>query len=404
MRRPPSPWVMAWRHFVRQRLSSVVLTVSLSLALACGALIVNLQKILRDRYDSIPTSVQAVIGPKAGGAELLLGSLHNEIWDIGVMPENLYQTLARGADLHFEDGRNVSSRELTQAVVPLLRAGKIGETPVFGTTEEFGRLLLSGQKQTSLTPNANPELVLGADWQKHRDFQIGQELDVSVDQGTDRKIKIGAFLPIQGNAFDQSALLPLATAQQWWVASHKPHPIWGSHVLSAVLLQLPPSAFPPLSSLINDRSVSKAIWVASEVAKVKRISGSTASLGGLVVVVVFLLVGFAVIGMLSIRAETQQLSIATLQALGFSRLWIAKWLLGEAVLVGLCAGLVSLLLEFLGWEILQTSLNDTWLLNAQKSPTDYGLVAAGVVFAILASGWPIWRLTQTRIHQELKSS
>ena len=71
-----TPFQMALVHFKRQKLESTLMILTLAIALACSCLLIRVYQLSQNRYQGMPKDIDAVLGPKSGGIEILLGSLN----------------------------------------------------------------------------------------------------------------------------------------------------------------------------------------------------------------------------------------------------------------------------------------------------------------------------------------
>jgi putative ABC transport system permease protein len=394
---------MALLHFCRQRLQSTILVLSLAVALAGTSLLLRLHDLSENRFASLAPQVQAVVGPKSGGIDILLGALNLENKNTGVLPLHLFETLRAGADVHFEDNTVVSSKQFTKNVTPLLYIAQAHSYPVIATDGSFLNILTS-------PPPAFPqgaELLMGWRVAQALHSQSGDSLQVKINHSEISKSeKIFAVLPEQHSAWDYGIFVPLDTGWQWLRESGAEHPVWKDKVLSYFLLQMDSKGFLPLQSLINDRSVAQIIWVDSERQHLQDLSGSAGQLGAILVIVILCLAAFSVFGMMSLRSENLRVSIATLEAIGYSRKFILSWMGFEALLIGLASAAVAVAIELISFSTIKSMLNSTWLIPLDQTDDArwvWTLLIGAILFSIIGNMIAVFSLYRLSIHQELKS-
>jgi putative ABC transport system permease protein len=400
-----SAWQMALLHFRRQRLQSFILVISLAVALVGTSLLLRLYSLSENRFSSLAPNVQAVVGPKSGGIDILLGALNLENKYHEMLPLNLFETLRAGADVHFEDGSLVSSKQFTKNVVPLLYVGSSddGANPVIATDESFLQLL----NGPGVPFPASGDLLIGAQLAKSKHIHAGDTFDIQLKpSGAKKSQKVLGVLPEQRSAWDYGIFVDLKTGQQWLPEAGLVHPVWKDKVLSYFLIQMEPQGFKPLQSLINDRSVAQMIWVETEKTRLQELSGSAGNLGGVLVGVILVLAAFSIFGMMSLRSENLRISIATLEAIGYSRSFIFSWMSLESLLTGLSAAVLALVIDLISFSTIKNMLNSTWLIpleQASDATWIYQLFLGALVFSFLGNMLGIASLFRVSIHQELKS-
>ena len=392
---------MAIIHFKRQKLESTLMILTLAIALACSCLLIRVYQLSQNRYQGMPTDINAVLGPKSGGIEILLGSLNMESKFHGTVPENLFRTLRAGADVHFEDGTTVSSNNLIEQVIPITFIGTYMSHPVIATDESFF---------AGLRPNAS-EIWLGAEVAKINHLQIGDQVTFAL-RGTLAKKSVSKTLPVgrilisKNNSWDNALYIGNENTENWLNETESLHPVWKNKILNYVLFKMTKSGFEPLKSLINDRTVSQLIWVDDEKQKLAELTGSAEEFGVIIVIVIFALAGFSIFGMMSIRFQTLRISIATLEAIGYPRRYIYGWVIYEALLVSLTASLIAIGLQAVGFLFVKTTLGSTWFIPAAQSATGAWpalILLEGILFSLIGTLISFRQIQKTEIHTELKT-
>ena len=423
-----TPFRMAALHLHRQRGQTLIIIVSLTLALWCASLLVNLATQSGQRYEKLPHGVDAIVGAKSGGVEILLGALEgpapapedltshlNSLRAMdqqALLPANLFETLKRGADIHFEDGVVVSSQSFTKVTTPLMYFGFAGPFSVLATDETIKEFLTTSSDEKFPTLQLETE-ESGLTTQAWVGWQAAERLGLKNQETFKVKLadqslitfKVGKIIPRQNNNWDQKILVPLEAAQKWRSSAGWLHPVWKDKVLNFILikwqLQPKPESIQGLQSLINDRTVSQLIFVDSEIEKLKSWTGTAQGVGASIVILILALAGVAIAGIWLIRADHLRVSVATLRAIGYSQSFLRNWLFSEALILGAISGLWALALNFVSIQFILRELPNPWF-QFDSNPQFFILIE-GMALSLLASALPFWRVTRVSIHDELKS-
>ena len=405
-----TPLKMARLHFKRQKLQSTLIVLSLALALSCSSLLLRIYGLSQSRYRGLPSGIEAIVGPKSGGIEILLGAFNAESKFHGSMPENLFQTLRAGADVRFEDGTVVSSKSLTQVVIPISFFGGFKSYPLISTDTSFLSLLNQSNFAAMDFP-AVGEAWVGTQLAEKERLAVGKTISVDVrgansKKTIEKKLKISKIIEKQSNTWDQIVLINQESALGWIRETEGEHPVWKDKIINYALIKMNFSGFRALQTLINDRTVAQMIWVDTEKQKLEELSSSAKDLGAIIVIVIFALAGFSIFGMMSIRFQGLRISIATLEAIGFLPKYIYSWILYEALLVGLAASGLAVVIQIFGFSFVKLLLSSTWLIPvAQSNDFIWSLIIifAGIVFSSLGALVSILQIVKIQIHSELKT-
>jgi hypothetical protein len=405
-----SPFKMARLHLQRNPGQSFILFISLCLALTAASVLLQLYSINADRFSRLATrNVEAIVGPKSGGVEILLAALDSaesqgdsEKKSALVLPANLFETLKNGADLHFEDGQTISSKNLTEAVAPLAFAGLSSGFSVYGTTESITPFL--GLVRPLTFPAGNGAWI-GSSVASKLALTVGQSFSWNWVDGAREDLQVQGILPEQNSAWDERILIPLQKVWDWRLQKNHLHPVWREKVLSFILIhwqsQVSAKSVAALRSLLNDRSVSQMVLVSEEQQKLREWTGSVQGLGLAIVLVIGLLAAVAILGMWMIRVDSLRVSMATLRAVGYPGAYVLKWLVAEAVYLGLTAGLLAFVLDWVVMEFLGRLWEGSFI--PRNHQFAFFVVGGGVLLSLVATAWPLWRISRASIHNELKS-
>jgi hypothetical protein len=394
---------LAWKNLTRKGGPTFILIVSLALALGGASLLYRVYVLQKDRYESLATGPQAVVGAKASGIEILLGSMRLEDFNPGYIPSNLYQTVKRGIPLKFEDGTVVDSGQFVQRAIPILFVSKIGDSPVIATDKTMLDFL-------KVSPSAleSQKVAVGSMLASENNLKAGDPIKLSLRSFTwfQKDFTIGAILPETNTVWDRAAFINLDEGQNWLLETKAGHPVWGPNVLHYFMIEMNMIGFPAIRSLINERSVSQLISVSEEREKLQNLIGAGSRVGLLVVSLILLLAGLAIGGMMNLRTEALRVSAAVLRAIGFPKSFVAKWLLYETMMIFFISFFLGLVVEWGLWWLVYPHLKSTLPTNPVSHLPAVFLVApvwgAALIFAILGMCIPYLRLASQDVHQELK--
>ena len=401
-----TPLNMARLNLQRNSLQTWLFFIALTLSLTSASVLLHLFALNDERFTQLRQPVDGILGAKSGGIEILLGALNFEKIDsetrAPIFPHTLYETLRSGADILFEDGVKINSAKLTKAVAPLLQAGQAQGFPVVGTDQNMQEFLQ--------VPNPLPELKDHGAWGGHGvakalGLQVGQSVDWQSDDSEVQSSQVTSILPEQGSTWDNGIFVNLQSVQEVKKSTGVLHPIWKEKVLSFVLVQFDASAngktLSAMKSLLNDRSVGQFIFVHEEKHNLQKWTSSLQGLGMFIVMVIALLAGVAILGLWMLRVDALRVSVATLQVLGYPLDYVMKWLVSEALLVGLGAGVVAFFLDWIVMEFFARIWQS--LVIPRHHDFDFYVIGGGILISLLASAWPLMRISRASIHQELKT-
>ena len=392
---------MAWLHFRRQKLQTLLIVLSLSVALTFSGLLLRVFALSQSRYQSLPTEINAVLGPKSGGIEILLGSLNLESKFHGVVPENLFRSLRAGAAIHFEDGSVGQSKDSTQTVIPITFIGSYAGHSIIATDESF----------FSELPPKTGEIWVGSQVAYENSLKQGDHIAILIKGTLSKKeiqkdLRIGKILNEKNNSWDGALFVGNGNTEDWLLQTESIHPVWKNKILNYVLFKMPGESFSSLQSLVNNRTVSQLIWVETEKQKLADLTNSAKDLGLIFVLAIFALAAFSIFGMMSLRYQTLRVSVATLEAIGFLPGYIYSWIFFESFLVGASASLIAAVFQSIGFSFVKSSLGSTWLIPlAQSNSWQWSvlILIEGLVFCILGAGLSSWQMRGLHIHSELKA-
>lgn len=411
-------WRLAWLDICRRPIASVIVVVAVALAVACSGLLLRLYTLSNSRFATIASAGEAVVGAKAAGLDLLLGSLNLEGRYPGFLPAKLYDSLRARAPVRFEDGTTAQPNYI-ESITALLYCGLVeGKFRVIGTDQGFferprGESLRLKAGTFGLDPG---QIVAGARVAEQLGLKLGSSVLVRTWfdgeptqelSGGAESFRVSGILAATDTAWDLGLYVSLAESQRLIGQENlSTKSIWGSEVVNYFLIYLGPSGFAELENLINKRTVGQVIRVPEELSRLADITGSGRQLGLLISSFIMLLGGLAVAGTMITRFDAMSSQIAVLRAIGYDGNFIYRWLLLEGLLLGLGACVIGLGLDWLFFPVVRT------LLGSGVPSDDFhrvGLLASSPVWIIAlictlaAVMIPLLRLSRQSIHDALRS-
>jgi hypothetical protein len=339
-----SPLLLAYLHLKRNPVSTIIALVAIAASVACGGVLLRLYELAGDRFSTLVAGPEAVIGAKASGIEILLGSLNAEGTYPATIPGALYRTLKEGRVLRMEDGTAYNPSAI-RLPVPLLQIGLLGDRRVIATDENFFR-----QESVPSAPKLlrggwfGPygEAVVGLGVSEERGINVGDTVDVeswtgreSAPSGEHFHLRVVGVFAAGHSAWNGCLFTSLAEAQRVHAADH----------LHYILLYLDESRYDRVAELVNTRTVAELISVREEKEKLANIAGIGVRFGMSITILVILLGGLAVSAVMTTRFEGMTTELAVFQALGFTFREIGAWLMLEGLLLALPACLAGALVE-----------------------------------------------------------
>ncbi len=422
-----TPWEMACTHLSRKRALSVILLLSLAFSVGAAGLLLRIYALTQSRFDSLARGGDAIIGAKAGGIEILLGSLNLEAENPRPLPFNLFRSLRSGQTVQFEDGAQVPTSSFVEAVIPLLFFGHADNFKVIGTDLTFfnrpqsadSLVIDSGRYFSDGGLGQLDEIVVGRDVAARKHLKTGDTLHVRMDdpQGhalSDSKdFTVVGVLKSSSSAWDRGIYGSYQGAFAWFTERGKTHPIWKEGIFNYFLLYMKKGSGPvqfqesfgAMQSLVNDRTVGQIISVEQERKNLSQLTGSGGELGLFIISFIILLSALSVTGMMMMRYEGMRLQTAVMRAMGFSAQYLLMWLMYEGfILAGISCvigALFDLILFYPVVSLLGHALPDTDIYSVSLLMSSPVWIAAtlATLFGILL---PFRRLYKMDVHSVLK--
>ena len=408
-----TPLRLAYLSLVRRRVSSLIAIFAIAVSVACSGLLLKLYLLSGSRFDSLASGGQAIVGAKAGGIEILLGSLNSEGDYPSFIPDKLFLSLRHQAPVAFEDGV-VSKPTFLRSVIPILFFAKFKGSRVIGTDESFFHRpdpedsLEFAEGQFERTGKT---LVVGSAVAAREGLKVGDSLSVQswTGDGASQPLsdfRITGVLRETGTVWDRSLFSSIETAQASLAKSSlESRSIWGTQVLHYFFAYLNPNGFKDLSALINKRTVAQAVLVDQEKKRLEDLTGTGRTLGLVVVVFILILGGLSIAGLLTTRFEAMTVQIAVLRAIGYSRSEMSRWLLFEGLLLGGVACAIGGLLDVSLFSLLRQALGSA-LPPSELQPlsplASYPIWVASSGATVLAVFIPLWNVFRQDVHSSLR--
>lgn len=356
---------LAFLNLTRRKATTVIAVIAIALSVACSGILLRLNVLSQNRFQTMAPGGEALVGAKSGGIDILLGALNGEGDYPGFVPLNLFLTLRSEQTTSFEDGAR--ARVSLRSVIPFLYFAKFQDHRVIATDESFFRRPVTEDAPVfesgawSEEPNS---VILGTDVARLFQMKLGDAIIVqswvgnSESKKLDLKLKISGILKASGKAWDQSLFSNLATGQGLLSQLDlRGSSIWGANVLNYFLVYLGPGGYLPLATLINERTVGQVVQVSEQKYRLEQLTGTGEKLGFFVTVLVLVMGGLAVTSMLMTRFEAMSMQLAVLRAIGYRKKDIGAWLLWEGFLLGVLACFLGAFLDFCGFPILKVLLS-----------------------------------------------
>jgi putative ABC transport system permease protein len=411
-----SAFQLAFLHLFRKKLTTIIAIASLSLSVAAGGILVKLYALSHSRFSSLALQGDAIIGAKAGGLDILLGALNLEGPYPEYMPHNLFESLRKQKTVVFADNAQ-STPNYIQSIIPLLYFADYKNYRVIGTDDSFlnrprsedSPIVIKGRWLAG--PN---EVVLGSETANRERLLVDDNIIISSLAGAgivknakhiQKSVKIvGIFAPTH-TIYDAAIISSINDGRLMITDSGMGNPVWKGDVLSYCLVYLEPGTLPQLTSLVNQRTVAQVVSVTEQYNRLKDLAGTGQTMGLVIISLILLLGGLGVISSMISRFEAMSLQVAVLKAIGYSRLFIGRWLLWEGLLLGTLASAVGGIFDLLFFPLIRDMLGSAIprspLANIPfyQSATVWAAAITGIILGVLI---PFVRFNRSDAHTLLK--
>jgi len=410
-----SSFRLAWLSLWRRQFPTALSLFAIALAVGCSGLLLRLYQLSETRFSTMGAGGDAIVGAKAGGLDILLGSLNAEGRYPDFLPYKLFESLRQQQEVHFEDGAAATPSTI-QSIIPFVYFGQFRHFRLVGTDESFIKrpraddLLLFSEGRWV---QQNGEVVLGATVAQEAGLKVGDhvaaQLWLSNQPSTETiDLKVVGLLAATHTMWDRQLYSSVEQAQvifQNHESTIRPRSIWGGQVLHYFLVYLQPKGFGPLEALVNRRTVGQIIDVETEKARLNELTSVGKDVGFFVTMLVIILGSLAVSAMLVTRFEGLVVQMAVLRALGYTRKEISLWLVWEGFLLGLVGCVIGAVLDAISLpflrQMLGASLPSTDLVPSSiwNSYPIWIVTLASMILVVLI---PLIRVYRQDIHQSLR--
>ena len=380
-----SPLRLAWINLTRRRMPTVIVLVAIAVSVAVSGMLLRLYILSGARFATMAGHVDVVVGAKAGGMDILLGSLNAEGEYPGYVPYKLFQSLRDKQTVRFEDGA-VKETSYLKSVTPFVYFGKYRQHRIIGTDESFFTNATSGLvMDAGKWFAADGDVVLGSDVARRENLKPGDTIPADSWTGTRTNLqpvsftmKVTGVLRRTGTVWDQSLFGTVGQAhavlRQGGLTGNGN---WDGYVLNYFLVNLDAPAMPALETLINGRTVGQVISVPREKQRLAELTNTGRRLGFLMTALILLLGGLSVTAMMITRFEAMTIQLAVLRAIGYGRRAVAWWLIWEGLMLGCAACVIGATVDGVLFP---------WL----RSALGAALPAPEMLACPLWQSWPVW--------------
>jgi len=401
---------LAVLNLVRRPLTTWISILGIATAVAASGILLKIYLLSQSRFNTLALEGQSVVGAKAGGIEILLGSLNLEGAYPGFVPYNLYNSIRNQQTVQFEDGAQ-SKPSFVRAVIPFLYFANYDIYRIIGTSPEFMKRPIaseSPQFAAGAWPVSADQVVIGAKVAYDKSLQLGSTVYARTAIGEMPRgfeLKVTGILKPTGKIWDYALFSTIEGAQERLEqAGLRGRSIWGSHVLSYFLIYHEQKAFSELKSLIDQRTVGQLISIQHEVNELQDLTGTGKTFGMLLTALILFLSSSSVASMMIARFDSMSTQLAILRAIGFQRSEISRWLLWEGFLLGCTACVIGALLDLalFPWIRQLSGLNlPEYVPNPILQSSIVWLAAMFVTMAAVAI--PLLRLYRQDVNASLKA-
>src|SRR4051812_11418281 len=97
-----TPLRLARLSLTRHLFATAITVAAIGLSVACGGILLRLYLLSESRFEALGRAGDAIVGAKAGGIEILLGSANGEGAYPDYLPYKLFETLRAQQNVQFE--------------------------------------------------------------------------------------------------------------------------------------------------------------------------------------------------------------------------------------------------------------------------------------------------------------
>jgi putative ABC transport system permease protein len=411
-----SPFQLAYLDLIRKKVPTLITVIAIAASVACAGVLLKLYILSVARFSTLVRGPDAVIGAKAGGIEILLGSLNLEGSYPEFIPGRLYQTLKQSQQIQFEAG-SVFDPSVIKNVVPIVFFAKYKNHRVVATDERFfsqggaqdAPKLLAGRRFEPYN-----EVVVGSSVAGEHGLHIGDSIAVHAwvsdyPQNSVHPVvslRVVGILEAGRSAWNHACFASIAQADQVFQrAAGDSLSTWKNDVLHYLLVYLQPGGFRSVSELVNHRTVAEVVSVKEQRQNLEELTGTGVRLGLGITLLVVILAALSVAAVMITRFDAMKLQVAVLRALGFSRPELGVWLLWEGALLGVASCACGAVVEAVLFPVVRLLLSGalpTEEIVASHFYDSSPVWFASIIATMLALVVPLVQLSRQDVHSSLK--
>jgi putative ABC transport system permease protein len=411
-----SPFQLAYLDLIRKKIPTLITVVAIAASVACAGVLLKLYILSVARFSTLVRGPDAVIGAKAGGIEILLGSLNLEGSYPEFIPGRLYQTLKQSQHIEFEGG-SVFDPSVIKNVVPIVFFAKYENHRVVGTDERFfsqqgaqdAPRLLAGRWFEPFN-----EVVVGSSVAGEHGIHIGDSIAVHAWVSDNPQavappvvsLRVVGILAAGRSAWNHACFSSIAEAiQVFHGVAGDSLSTWRNDVVHYLLLYVRPGGFRAVSELVNHRTVAEVVSVNEQRQNLEELTGTGVRLGLSITLLVVILAALSVAAVMITRFDAMKIQVAVLRALGFSRPEIGEWLLWEGALLGVASCVCGAAVEAVLFPVVRLLLSGA--LPAEEIVASHfydsaPVWGASILATMLALVVPLVQISRQDVHSSLK--
>jgi len=403
------PIRLAYLNLTRHRLTTFIAIAALAIAVGSSGVLLRIYSLSNSRFTTLAKGGDGIVGAKAGHIEILLGSLNLEGDYPEFIPANLFDSL-RGPEY---SSKATEDDGMLHTVIPILVFGKFKNYRVMGTDESFLHRARSEDNPIILTGKwyqNNGEVVIGSHVAQEESLKVGDKIKISPWVGNtntpapDREFVISGIIEPTNSAWDNGLYSTVEVGREIF-REGKIKTIWDDKILSYFLVYMGPKAYGKFDSLINQRTVSQAVFTEQAKVLLESLTGTGRILGAMISALIIFLAGLCVSALMITRFDAMGTEIAVLRALGYTKKEITSWLLYEGLMMSLPACLLGALIDLASFPILKSILSSGIPMNPLVTISIFQssiVWIAAVVATVLALLIPLARVYRQDVHITLR--
>ncbi len=413
---------LAWISFVRRPVSSLLAVISLMIPLVAAGVLVTLLAHSREGIRQYDHTVDAIVGPKTPGLQLILSALFGAGHERSIIPYELLRHARETMERKRWISPGAPGGEAPLAVkqaTPIMEFAAFGPYKVVATDESFLTRPSAQMKAPRIRIGAwfaTPgRVVIGAEVSRSKKLSLGSVIQATStwshpDTGEplwEKELLVCGILERTGLVYDRMLYTAAEEAfEMYSVAAplNLLREVRGNMGMSYMLIWLYEGQAQRLKDFFDNYTVAQTFIIREQMEVLERIIGGGALAGRLISGITALLGLLCVMVLFNARFEAMGEDLAVMRSLGYGNAQVAGWLLWEALLVWACALPLAVLVEWItvGWILAIPGLS---LFDAALAwPTSYHpwLWAFTLVGCPLAMIVPLVRLYRHNVHDALK--